>query len=81
VAGKSRKGEGRRRRRDKAAAADSLAAGPLPGTAGMAQGQPEAGVEPAEPSPGQPDKGVTGPEALAEQQTDPELDDTSGGHP
>jgi hypothetical protein len=58
---------------------------PHPGTAGMAQGQPAAGVTPGEPGPPeQPDTeqgGATGAENLVRQQTDPDLDDTAGGHP
>jgi hypothetical protein len=58
---------------------------PLPGTAGMAQGQPAAGVVPGEPEqPAQPDTaegGATGAENLVRQQQDPDLDDTAGSHP
>jgi hypothetical protein len=69
---------------------------PLPGVAGMAQGQtpveqeqeqetgglPEDGVEvPPDEQPEQPDKLVTGGEALEEQQQNPELDDNSGARP
>lgn len=56
---------------------------PQPGTAAMAQGQPGAGVEgePGDAHPEQPDKLVTGGEALEEQQQNPDLDDTAGGHP
>lgn len=57
---------------------------PHPGTAGMAQGQPAAGVGPAEPGPPDPPQakeGATGPENLERQQADPDLDDTAGGHP
>jgi hypothetical protein len=55
----------------------------LPGTAAMAQGQPGAGVEgePEDAHPGQPDRLVTGGEALEVQQQDPELDDSAGSHP
>jgi hypothetical protein len=53
---------------------------PLPGVAGMAQGQPEAGVEPDDSKPEQPDLLVTGAEALEEQQTNPDLKDNSGTH-
>jgi hypothetical protein len=48
---------------------------PEPGTAGMAQGQPDAGVEPDDSRPEQADNLVTGAEALEEQQKNPELDD------
>jgi hypothetical protein len=49
---------------------------PLPGTAAMGQGQPAADIEPPDADmPEQPDKLVTGQEALAEQQQDPRLDD------
>lgn len=51
---------------------------PLPGTAAQAQGQPEAGVEPPAEPPEQPDRLVTGAEALEEQQKNPELKDNSG---
>jgi hypothetical protein len=54
---------------------------PLPGTAGMAQGQPAADVEPGEEKPEQPDELVTGPEVLEEQQQNPDLKDNTGGHP
>jgi hypothetical protein len=67
---------------------------PLPGVAGMSQGQtpvepeqetgglPEDGVEvPPDEQPEQPDKLVTGGEALEEQQQNPELDDNSGARP
>lgn len=57
---------------------------PHPGTAGMAQGQPAAGIVPGETEPEQPDTaegGPTGPENLVRQQQDPDLDDTAGGHP
>jgi hypothetical protein len=69
---------------------------PLPGVAGMAQGQtpvepeqaqetgglPEDGVGvPPDEQPEQPDKLVTGGEALEEQQQNPELDDNSGARP
>ena len=66
---------------------------PLPGVAGMAQGQTAAGPQetgglpedgvgvPPEDQPGQPDKLVTGGEALEEQQQNPELDDNSGARP
>jgi hypothetical protein len=67
---------------------------PLPGVAGMAQGQtpveqeqetgglPEDGVGvPPDEQPAQPDKLVTGGEALEEQQQNPELDDNSGARP
>jgi hypothetical protein len=71
-----------RREKDSAAAGDAVEVEPQPGTAGMAQGQPEAGVEPAdEDKPEQPDNVVTGGEALEEQQQNPDLDDTSGSHP
>jgi hypothetical protein len=53
---------------------------PLPGTAGMAQGQPDAGIEPAE-FPEQPDGPVTGGEVLEEQQKNPDLEDSTGAHP
>jgi hypothetical protein len=55
---------------------------PHPGTAGMAQGQPAAGIVPEQPE--QPDEakgGPTGAENLVRQQQDPDLDDTAGGHP
>jgi hypothetical protein len=77
VAGKHRK----RTLRDEAAAGDSVEAEPQPGTAGTAQGQPEAGVDPAEEKPEQPDNLVTGGEALEEQQKNPDLKDNAGGHP
>jgi hypothetical protein len=54
---------------------------PLPGTAGMAQGQPDAGIEAQGDQPEQPDKLVTGGEALEVQQQDPDLDDTAGARP
>jgi hypothetical protein len=53
---------------------------PLPGTAGMAQGQPAAGVEPRQ-EPEQADGPVTGAEAIEVQQKDPDLDDSSGARP
>ena len=52
-----------------------------PGTASTAQGQPEAGIEPDEDKPEQPDKLVTGAEALEEQQQNPDLDDNNGARP
>jgi hypothetical protein len=55
------------------------AAEPQPGTAAMAQGQPDAGIEPADDDkPEQPDKLVTGAEALEEQQQNPDLKDNTG---
>lgn len=55
---------------------------PLPGTAAMGQGQPEAGVDaPDEEKAEQADNVVTGGEALEEQQQNPDLDDTSGARP
>jgi hypothetical protein len=61
---------------------EDKAAEPLPGTAAMGQGQPEAGVEaPDEDMPEQPDNVVTGGEALEEQQRNPDLDDNSGARP
>jgi hypothetical protein len=54
---------------------------PQPGTAGMAQGQPGAGVEPATPAASQPEGPVTGGEVLERQQQDPDLEDTAGAHP
>jgi hypothetical protein len=66
---------------DQAGVADTMAVEPQPGTAAMAQGQPEAGIEPDESKPEQPGNVVTGGEALEEQQQNPDLDDTSGAHP
>jgi hypothetical protein len=74
-----RKYEGRHRLHDDGGASD--AAEPQPGTASMAQGQPEAGVDPAEEKPEQPDNAVTGGEALEEQQKNPDLKDSAGAHP
>jgi hypothetical protein len=70
---------------------------PLPGIAGMAQGQQEPEPDDvaqnhsdaadalaegfSEDKPEQPDLLVTGGEALAEQQRNPELKDNSGARP
>ena len=51
----------------------------LPGTAGMGQGQPGAGVDaPDKDMPEQADALATGGEALLEQQTNPDLKDNNG---
>jgi len=52
----------------------------LPGVAGMAQGQQGVVDEPVDP-PEQPDKLVTGADALEEQQKNPDLKDNSGARP
>lgn len=75
-------GRHRRKAEEKAAADDAMAVEPQPGTAAMAQGQPEAGVEPPEQDkPEQAAKLATGAEALEEQQQNPDLDDNTGAHP
>lgn len=77
-----RKYEGRHRApREEAGAEDAVAVQPGPGTAGQAQGQPEAGVDPAPEPPEQPVKLVTGGEALEEQQQNPDLEDNTGARP
>lgn len=65
------------KRGEDSAPGDAREAEPQPGTAAMAQGQPEAGVEgePDNAHPEQPDNVVTGGEALEEQQRNPDLDD------
>jgi len=83
VAGKRK----RHQKKDEAPPAE-----PQPGVAGMAQGQPAAGIEPqgqsdaadaaaegfSEPKPEQAGKLATGAEALEEQQKNPDLKDNTG---
>jgi hypothetical protein len=52
---------------------------PQPGVAGMAQGQPAAGVEPDEHE--DLEGPVTGGEVIAENQQNPDLPDNTGAHP
>ena len=71
-----RKGAGGRHAKGRKAGEQEPQEEPLPGTAAMGQGQPGAGIEPPDAEkPEQPDKLVTGAEALEEQQQNPELDD------
>jgi hypothetical protein len=56
-----------------------LAEQPQPGVAGMAQGQPAAGVAPATGGPEQPDEIVTEAENAEKTQEDP--DEISGSGP